>query len=294
MESPSQEKPFKIVQNLDFKAAFEAYLTEKAKRLDEVLGSPNEHLERQQYVVLLCNFALYARLFRRSEPKLYKNIWALQKKAPVIQIVGHITFRSESFLKLNCGSDDGQKLDPKDMRQYRLDYLRSLDSSYEERINTLYLKVSDWCSLINSPQYADLATTKSAMESTNGMAKTIIEGISLASQVKLLTDDLLLLHYTEHVDMKPGLLMPIMKALCMIKGIDFELNSKITPLSIVMPLLKRLVQNQLSVVWEDCRNAVEKQAKSVPLTHPKCRTGATSCALPSPPPQTVPSCLSPP
>ncbi len=229
-----------------------------------MLGSYDEHREREEYVVLLCNFALYVRLFRHSEHKLYKSIWALQKKAPVIQIAGHIAFRSESFLKLNCGSDGGLKLDPKDMRQYRLDYLRSLDNTYEERMNALYLKVAEWCATINSPLYADLATTKSAAESVNEMGRTIIEGIALASQTKILTDDLLLLHYTEHVEMKPGLLLPVMKALSMIKGIDFEINSKITPMTIMVPLMKRLVQNQLVVVWEDCRTLLEKQAKSVP------------------------------
>jgi len=262
MESMSQEKPFKISQNPDFEAAFRTYLNDKIKKLDDILGSAKESFERKDLIILMCNYVLYTRLFRKQDPKFFKNLWALQKKAPLITIIGHATFKSESFLKLNCPSEASQKMDPKDMRQYRLDYINALDVNYEPRINDFYLRIASWCEMMNNPAITDLTESKSAAEQMNDMSKILLEGVRMASQVKLITDDLLLLHYTEHVEIKPQLLLPIMKAIAMIKGIDFEINSKITQVSLMMPLMKRLIQNQLNLVWTDCLAAVERQSKS--------------------------------
>lgn len=263
----SSEKSLKILHNPDFEVAFRTYLDYKTRKLDDILGSSNEYQERKQYITLACNFALYNKLFKRFDEKLYKNLWVLQKKAPVIQIVGHITFKSESFLKIHCEAGKVKALDPKDMRQYRLDYLRLVDTKYEEKIDALYLRISEWCATMNSPLFSDLNFCEHASENVNNMAKAILNGINLASQVKLLTDDLLLLHFTEHIDMKPSTLFPLMKGLSMIKGVDYEINSKMTTVAMAVPLMKRLVLNQLIVGWNDCLASVEKQPKSVNLLY---------------------------
>ena len=205
----------------------------------------------------------YTKLFKKFDPKQYKSLWALQKKVPVIPIVGHITFRSESFLKLHCELGAVQKLDPIDMRHYRLEYLKTLDAKYEEKMNYYYLKISEWTATMNSPMFTDLQGNrdKSADQITE-MTNTLISAISLTSQIKSLTDELLLLHYTEHEDMKPSLLKPLMKALSMIKGVDYELQAKAVPLSVTIPLMKRQIQNRIALIWSDSLQNIERLAKS--------------------------------
>jgi WASH complex subunit 7 len=124
------------------------------------------------------------------------------------------------------------------------------------------MPMSEWCTKINSFTLSDLPGITKASEDLNSIFKTIMSGLSIASQIKTLTDDILLLHYTEQVNLHQPLLLPIIKAIAMLKGIDFEINAKITQISLLVPLIRRVIQNQLQVVWEDTLNSIEKQERS--------------------------------
>ncbi len=226
------------------------------------LGKPNEFGERKEFIGLACNFSLYCRMFKKFDSKQYQALWGLQKKAPVIRIVGHLTFRSETFLKLNCEAVS-TKVDPKDMRVFRTEYLKALDSKYPSTIDGLYLELSSWCATINSPAFLDFTTTALAAEHIGNIVKVVMAGLQLASQVKLLTDDLLLLHFTEGLDFHPSLLLPLLKAMAMIKGIENEFQHKAMTLALAAPMMKRLVQSQLAVLWRDIWARLEKQPKLV-------------------------------
>lgn len=259
IESLNQEKTFKISQNGEFESAFKVYLNDKITKLEKVLGTHNETFQRKDFIVLMCNYVVYTKLFQKHDQKLFKRIWTLQKRAPLIQIVGHITFKSETFLKIHCPSEAGSKLDPKDMRQYRVDYLKSLDSVYRARMEDQYLKMCEWCSQINLPCFSDMPTTPKDIRT---MCAILLNGISLASQVKILTDDLLLLHYTEQVTITEDLFIPILNGMSIIKGVDLEISSKITQISLTLPIMKRAIQDQMLRIWKVGLGEVEKMAKS--------------------------------
>ena len=84
--SLNQEKTVPIAQNSEFELAFKTYLNDKIAKLDKTLGGPTEMFQRKELVVLMCNYVVYTHLFNKPDVKMYKKIWTLQKKAPLIQI----------------------------------------------------------------------------------------------------------------------------------------------------------------------------------------------------------------
>lgn len=259
---PTQEKPLKFAENAAFEGAYKVYLLAKVAELNRVLGSSDEGAKRKELITLMANYVFYTKLFKKTDMKIFKSIWLLQKKAPIIQIAGHILFKSESFMRTHCTSEAGHKLDPKDMRQYRADYIKALDAAFISRVEELQAAVTEWCAKISSFALADLPGAAKGAEELNRIFKAIVSGVKIAGQVKVMIDDMLLLHYTEGVNLSQPLLLPIIKAIAMLKGIDFEISSKITQIALLTPLIRRVIQNQLQVVWEDTLSSIEKQEKS--------------------------------
>jgi len=259
VESLNQEKSFEISKNGEFESAFKIYLNDKVARLEKMPGTRNEMFHRKDFIVLMCNYVVYKNLFQKPDSKLFRQIWALQKKAPFIQIVGHITFTSETFLKIHCSNEASSKLDPKDMRQYRTEYLRALESTYKAKMEEHYLKMCDWCSQINLPSFSDMPTTSKDIHS---VCNLLLQGITLASQVKILTDDLLLPRCTEKMAMSEELLIALLNGMSIIKGVDLEIANKITQITLTLPLIKRLIQDQMLKVWKIGSIEIEKMSKS--------------------------------
>jgi WASH complex subunit 7 len=117
----------------------------------------------------------------------------------------------------------------------------------------------DWCSQINLPSFSDMPITA---KDIHNMCTVLLQGIALASQVKILTDDLLLLHYTENISMNEDLLVPFLSGMSIIKGVDLEISTKITQIALMIPVIKRSVQDQMLGIWKIGLSEIEKIVKS--------------------------------
>jgi len=258
----TQETPLKFIENNAFEATYKNYLQTKTSELDKVLETADKGSRRKELITLMTNYVFYCKLFNKNDIKIFKSIWSLQKKAPIIQIAAHVLFKSESFLMAHCNLEAAHKQEPKDMKQFRADYIKTLNTTYNASIEGLQMTMLEWSTKICCFTLSDLPGVTKRSRDLNNIFKIIMSGLNLASRIKTLTDDILLLHYTEQVNLSQPLLLPIIKAIAMLKGIDFEINTKMTQIALLVPLIRRVIQNQLQVVWEDALNSIDKQEKS--------------------------------
>lgn len=67
---------------------FQAYFKERLDIFDKIIGSPREIFEKDLILPTLCVYALMRKLYPGDEDRsLWKNLWALQKKLPMVE--GH-------------------------------------------------------------------------------------------------------------------------------------------------------------------------------------------------------------
>ena len=121
-----------------------------------MIGSARETNERKEIIGLIGNFALYTCLFNRDQSSIFKKMWSIQKKVPFLIIYEHITLKVDDFMQKYCAVKTHSSLDPKDMRIYRIDYIKKMDFNFTNNIASMYLQISDWMAKINSSYFLDI------------------------------------------------------------------------------------------------------------------------------------------
>jgi len=83
--------------------------------LSEILDTPAEVHERKELFYFLCTYAFFRAIFPEEEDKkIYKNIWILQRKVPVLEGHTHIYCYVYRFLSEVCPLRKSTSLDPKE------------------------------------------------------------------------------------------------------------------------------------------------------------------------------------
>lgn len=67
------------------------------------------------FMTLLINYSLYRKLFLDDDSSLYKKIWALQKKCPIIILYNNLCVQPGHFLAKKCPLKKPPTCDPKDI-----------------------------------------------------------------------------------------------------------------------------------------------------------------------------------
>ncbi|KAJ8601416.1 hypothetical protein CTAYLR_005928 [Chrysophaeum taylorii] len=125
---------------------FERAVKSQLERCSGVVGTPSETQERQQLVGTVALYAFSRRLAPASaEPdaKLYRTIWSLEKKVPVITLAAGraLPFFVADFLQDHAPPPPAtiRKLDPSpdSLASARRDACRALDADFEARAKTL-------------------------------------------------------------------------------------------------------------------------------------------------------------
>ncbi len=76
----------RIRNNKDLREYYEDYFERRLKSIDESFGSPIEIDEERKLLDLMCNYALYRKLFPGEEARdMWRKLWAMQKKFPIIE-----------------------------------------------------------------------------------------------------------------------------------------------------------------------------------------------------------------
>lgn len=69
-------------------------------------------------MTLLINYSLYRKLFTDEDPKIYKKMWELQKKCPMIILYNNLTCVPGNFLNIKCPLIKPTKCDPPELMPF--------------------------------------------------------------------------------------------------------------------------------------------------------------------------------
>jgi hypothetical protein len=117
-----------IASNRKLQYEFQTYLRIKMEKIMNSLESQYEHDEAFQVLDLLALYALYRRLYPKDfEKSLFKSIWAMQKKAPGVVVMGLVVFFPATFINRACPCPKSMTLEPKDPNAYMGIYLNRSD-----------------------------------------------------------------------------------------------------------------------------------------------------------------------
>jgi len=147
--SLASEKPIK--DNVELYELFTEYY-KKALETAEVAGSPTETFERKFTYEMCCGYALYRKLFPGEEDStLWKKIWYLQKKTPIIVLYSHIVFSISNFMStLGALSRKPMIKDPKDPESYVMDFIEKKGDSFEKEMTGYNDQFCAWATQMDS------------------------------------------------------------------------------------------------------------------------------------------------
>lgn len=112
LEETGKEMLFK---NKEFAAKYLEYLNKKIVAVEFALSNPGDLKSHLEYFYLLVHYSIYRKLFANEDAKLYKQIWALQKRCPVIVVYNNLTLNPGKFLVNVCPLKKKTTVDPRDI-----------------------------------------------------------------------------------------------------------------------------------------------------------------------------------
>jgi len=200
------------------------------KRLTHGLGEAVETYPRMQIVDCYSLYALYRALFRHTfkpDKSLFNDLWALQKKLPLVPLFGRACWFISDFLARHAPVDL-RNLNPagKQINILRSELLAASDDHFVLRTEEYYNQFAIWSVRIES----ELAPSAQHSISTvlNARGKLILNGILLANSIRnhLLTNLYLHLHLRESFRAK--CLRSYAVCLELLKSIQMEFNRRTT------------------------------------------------------------------
>ena len=101
-----------IFKNKTFAEKYKQYLKYQIAKVDHKLTHASDKDGPAAFMTLLINYSLYRKLFSDEDPKIYKAIWLLQKKCPIIILYNNLTIVPGNFLKTKTPLMKPTKCDP--------------------------------------------------------------------------------------------------------------------------------------------------------------------------------------
>ena len=245
-ESGSGFRP--TAQNKVFLHHFQIYLKTKLQRLYAGIGSfteSNETMEAFQYLALV---GLYIQLV---EPKmldkgLLKDVWGIQKKISTIPIVGSTVFQIENFLRA-FPVYHNLSVDPRDVSRKKRENFNEQLSNLKYLINNMRLNVMTWITRMESDLFDPKMNLSQdpkiqqdqLVKRSNDRIKLIINGITLANQLRLNISYILETHVLDQIEMKPDLLPTLTTGIELMKVIQCEFNRLMPYIALDMNVINR-------------------------------------------------------
>ena len=136
-----------VRHNKVFLEAFFNGIKSSFSRFNSVVTTKNETTERTDLVGVFGLFALYRRLVPARQPVdevFYRELWASQKKIPVITLFGKSTWMAAEFLQTHVVTPPIRHLRPRDLKSFRVAHVKSLANSLDKDVHVLNLETATW------------------------------------------------------------------------------------------------------------------------------------------------------
>ena len=206
----------KIKDNKELYELFNRYFKHTITQINERIGENIETHEREKLLHLLCCYALYRKLFPDHEDRdLWKNIWHIQKRCPVLIVGSHIILNVAEFMeKIVPLSRKSRGRDPKDPEDFLNKYIDERDQKFERDTQAFYQHFCEWAVKMdsNTAKFSVLKIQSQIIELFKVKAKYIMQGFWLATQIKHSITSLIMLH----VKKQASLTKSIVSCFCLV------------------------------------------------------------------------------
>mmetsp|Transcript_10644 Transcript_10644/g.20610 ORF Transcript_10644/g.20610 Transcript_10644/m.20610 type:complete len:1014 (+) Transcript_10644:358-3399(+) len=226
-----------IATNKELQYEFLTYIRLKMEKVVNSLESQYENDEAFQVIDLLAVYALYRRLYPKDfDKKVFKAIWALQKKAPGVVVMGLVVFFPAQFISRHCPSPKSMTLEPKDPTAFMGIYLNRSDEQLTGMIRSWTQKYNNWSAKMTSLLMSPAETTDSkAAALAEARGNLLIQGVLLVRQIKnyILTN--IALHLCSGTAFRQTNVPLLLNALELIKAIQntFRQRASMQPMNLV-------------------------------------------------------------
>jgi WASH complex subunit 7 len=131
---------------------FDKYFNAKLKDINDNMGSKYDIDEEKKLLELMCTYSLFRKLYPEEEFKgFWKELWFMQKKIPVLEAHSFVFVYVCIFLSKVCPLDKRPgSLDPKNEKQFILQYVEALEPVISIEIVSQYTRFCVWLSRMES------------------------------------------------------------------------------------------------------------------------------------------------
>ena len=239
-----------LIKNKEFINHLTNFFKIKFDKLNSDIGCLTETNEKTQFFQVISVFGYYNMLMKtESDKKLFKLVWAMQKKVTSIPFVSHILFNVEKFLKAIHPFGDKFSYDPKNIPAQRLEIFNKFILTFKTLVSNLKAQVNTWCTRMDSDAFKEITNDKENIRKLiSSQIKLIINGMILAFQIKNSLTYFLNTLLSEGIEMKAENLSLIICCMEILKCIEYEFQKKRTIISLRLNMMTRLISFQIQAI----------------------------------------------
>jgi hypothetical protein len=175
----------------------------------------------------------------------YRELWASQKKLPVITLFGKSTWMAAEFLQTHVVTPPIRHLRPRDLKSFRIAHVKSLADSITKDVHVLNLETATW--MVRFEEVMQLGTDRVDERHMQVRGKLMVQGIRLAHGVGNLLRNFLNTHMSLEVGMAKRCLKPVCRAMEILKGIEAMFRRK---MSVIAQSMKHVMRVYVVVTVE--------------------------------------------
>ena len=156
-----------LFKNKTFLEKYTEYIKKKIDDVQVQLQGPGVMTAHADYMNLLINYSVYRKLFGNEDEKLYKKIWALQQKAPILILYNNLFVQPGTFLTTVCTLTKKCKTEPSDIKVFLQQECYFREKLFAATVKQYYMRLVNWITLMNSDMLKDnekMAQDKSFMK----------------------------------------------------------------------------------------------------------------------------------
>ena len=218
---------------------------ERVKNFTDSLYESDEYF---RYLDLVCLYALFCKLFPSDfDEDLYRYIWALQRKVPLVVISGLTAFYPHTFLETHCPVRPSLARDPKDLPFYLTTYLTKRDEALPDLADNWYEKFKVWSthmdSFIMTPYGPGDPNGEKYVEARG---RLVLQGVLMGMQVKSFVQMMLALHLDQGVGFQEENIPYLLRCIELLKAIQDLLHQKEAITALSLNAIQRLSLSDIS------------------------------------------------
>ena len=239
-------------------------------KIDKLTASIDSHFEWQESKIvldLICLYFLYRKLFPKDfDKKLYRSVWSLMKKAPVVCVTGQVVIYPSELIMKTAPAPKSVTVDPKDPKQYIAFYMQKSDENLEKNMQIWLGKFSLWSSRMQSFLNSSSSLPEAQVHKLqDSRGKLLLQGLLLAYQIQNYIQINTALHEHNAIPFKQNFIPLLMQAIELVKAINSTLERKQEIIALNLGSIIRLIFRDAIKPYDAIRDKVGQKPAGVGL-----------------------------